>query len=306
VPQLLLMLVSAAEHGAALPASLRFIAVGGGRVAPALLQRAERSDCRFTRATGCPNAPRWSASTRPASGGSAASAGRCRMSRCASVRPARYWCADRACSAIWVSGAGRTNGWTPATSATSKDGFLVLHGRSKHQFITAYGRNVNPEWVESELVQQAPIAQAWLHGEALPANVAVLVPRRDGLPDGALQAAVDAVNAELPDYARVHHWLRADAAFTPANGLATANGRLRPRRCWRATATPSNGNHHRNPVRRILMQFYESLLEQTADERAHLLSAPIIQQALDGTVTLESYVAFLGQAYHHVKHTVPC
>jgi hypothetical protein len=53
------------------------------------------------------------------------------------------------------------------------------------------------------------------------------------------------------------------------------------------------------------MQFYESLLEQTADEREYLLGAPIIQQALAGTVTLESYVAFLGQAYHHVKHTVP-
>jgi hypothetical protein len=53
------------------------------------------------------------------------------------------------------------------------------------------------------------------------------------------------------------------------------------------------------------MQFYESLLEQTADEREILLAAPIIQQALAGTVTLESYVAFLGQAYHHVKHTVP-
>ena len=35
------------------------------------------------------------------------------------------------------------------------DGFLVLHGRSKHQFVTAYGRNVNPEWVEAELVQQS-------------------------------------------------------------------------------------------------------------------------------------------------------
>ena len=53
------------------------------------------------------------------------------------------------------------------------------------------------------------------------------------------------------------------------------------------------------------MQFYDSLLEQTDDERAHLLSAPIIQHALAGTVTLESYLAFLAQAYHHVKHTVP-
>ena len=53
------------------------------------------------------------------------------------------------------------------------------------------------------------------------------------------------------------------------------------------------------------MSFYESLLEQTREEREYLLGAPIIRQVLDGTVTLESYVAFLGQAYHHVKHTVP-
>ncbi|CAI09692.1 TenA family transcriptional regulator [Aromatoleum aromaticum] len=53
------------------------------------------------------------------------------------------------------------------------------------------------------------------------------------------------------------------------------------------------------------MSFYESLLEQTASERDYLLSAPIIRQAMSGDVKLESYVAFLGQAYHHVKHTVP-
>ena len=108
-----------------------------------------------------------------------------------------------------------------------EDGFLVLHGRKKHQFVTAYGRNVNPEWVEAELVQQAPIAQAWLHGEALAQNVAVLVPRRPGVADAELQAAIDRVNAGLPDYARVHRWLRADAPFGASNGLATANGRLR-------------------------------------------------------------------------------
>ncbi|MBU2325512.1 MAG: hypothetical protein KJ884_21375, partial [Gammaproteobacteria bacterium] len=32
---------------------------------------------------------------------------------------------------------------------------------------------------------------------------------------------------QLPDYARVHHWLRADAPFSASNDLATANGRLR-------------------------------------------------------------------------------
>ncbi|MDA7087259.1 iron-containing redox enzyme family protein [Pseudomonas sp. SA3-5] len=53
------------------------------------------------------------------------------------------------------------------------------------------------------------------------------------------------------------------------------------------------------------MSFYESLLEQTSSERNYLLSAPIIRQAMSGQVSLPSYVAFLTEAYHHVKHTVP-
>src|SRR5690606_15677696 len=42
LPQLLLALVTAAEQGVALPDSLRFVAVGGGRVAPQLLERADQ------------------------------------------------------------------------------------------------------------------------------------------------------------------------------------------------------------------------------------------------------------------------
>jgi heme oxygenase len=53
------------------------------------------------------------------------------------------------------------------------------------------------------------------------------------------------------------------------------------------------------------MSFYENLLKQTADARMGLLSAPIIQGCLRGEVSLSSYVAFLREAYHHVRHTVP-
>ncbi|MCM2318923.1 MAG: iron-containing redox enzyme family protein [Pseudomonas sp.] len=53
------------------------------------------------------------------------------------------------------------------------------------------------------------------------------------------------------------------------------------------------------------MSFYESLQEQTATEREYLLAAPIFAEVLAGRISLDSYVAFLGQAYHHVKHTVP-
>ncbi|MBP7468449.1 MAG: iron-containing redox enzyme family protein, partial [Thauera sp.] len=44
---------------------------------------------------------------------------------------------------------------------------------------------------------------------------------------------------------------------------------------------------------------------RTAAERDHLLAAPVLQLAVDGKLSLETYIAFLTQAYHHVKHTVP-
>lgn len=53
------------------------------------------------------------------------------------------------------------------------------------------------------------------------------------------------------------------------------------------------------------MSFYSELLAQTQQERATLISVPIIQSALGGQIAREDYVAFLGQAYHHVRHTVP-
>lgn len=53
------------------------------------------------------------------------------------------------------------------------------------------------------------------------------------------------------------------------------------------------------------MNFYEQLQQATSAERAHLLENPLITRSLRGELTREEYVAFLLQAYHHVKHTVP-
>lgn len=53
------------------------------------------------------------------------------------------------------------------------------------------------------------------------------------------------------------------------------------------------------------MNFYPALLEATTEARQYLLSAPMIKRCFDGDFTLDHYVAFLQQAYHHVKHTVP-
>ncbi len=53
------------------------------------------------------------------------------------------------------------------------------------------------------------------------------------------------------------------------------------------------------------MSFFEQLQRRTAEARAGLLAIPVIQECLAGQVTREQYLAFLGEAYHHVKHTVP-
>ena len=53
------------------------------------------------------------------------------------------------------------------------------------------------------------------------------------------------------------------------------------------------------------MPFYEELAAATSGERDYLLSSPIITNCLRGDVSRESYLAFLGQAYHHVRHTTP-
>lgn len=51
--------------------------------------------------------------------------------------------------------------------------------------------------------------------------------------------------------------------------------------------------------------FYQRLQQETASERDYLLGSPLITSALAGDITLDEYIAFLGQAYHHVKHTTP-
>lgn len=53
------------------------------------------------------------------------------------------------------------------------------------------------------------------------------------------------------------------------------------------------------------MSFYEDLAAATAADREQLFAAPIIADCLQGRVSTESYLAFLAQAYHHVRHTTP-
>ena len=53
------------------------------------------------------------------------------------------------------------------------------------------------------------------------------------------------------------------------------------------------------------MTFYERLLAETTGAREAFLAIPLIRDVIEKGASPTLYLAFLGQAYHHVKHTFP-
>ena len=53
------------------------------------------------------------------------------------------------------------------------------------------------------------------------------------------------------------------------------------------------------------MTFYDELLASTDAEREQFLRIPFLVDGVAGRLRLDSYIAFLTQAYYHVRQTVP-
>ena len=51
--------------------------------------------------------------------------------------------------------------------------------------------------------------------------------------------------------------------------------------------------------------FFNQIETLSKDSRHRLEQTPVIQKCLAGESEMQSYIAFLTEAYHHVKHTVP-
>lgn len=227
VPQLLDGLLQAVEDGGRPAPGLRCVAVGGAHVPQSLRARAALAGIPLFEGYGlsecgsvvCLNRP---GASRPGSVGKPLPHVRLRVDAEGEVHVAGtsflgYLDGPAAGDEVATGDIGRLDA----------DGFLHLLGRRRHVFITSYGRNVAPDWIEAELCASPLIAQAVVDGEARPRNIAVVVPRDPRSSDADLRQAVDAVNARLPDYARIAEVLRSPEPFTPTNGLATANGRVR-------------------------------------------------------------------------------
>jgi long-chain acyl-CoA synthetase len=211
------------------PASLRFVAVGGAAVGPKLIARARAAGVPAYEGYGLSEAASVQTlnvpgADRPGSAGRPLPHARVRIAANGEIEIA---------GSLFLGYAGERDAppprWLPTgdLGRVDSEGYLHLHGRRKHVLITAYGRNVSPEWVETVLREEAGILQAAVFGDGEPQLWAVLWPVDLHATDAALSRAVAAANATLPDYARIGHWVRAAAPFHCESGLATANGRPR-------------------------------------------------------------------------------
>jgi long-chain acyl-CoA synthetase len=225
-PQMLSALLGAIECGASAPTTLRFVAVGGAPVSLHLLQRAAAaglpvfegyglSECASVVALNAPGDARPGSQGRPLP-----------HARISIAKDGEVMIEDGLFLGYLGQPAVRSPWRTGDLGEIDADGFLRLRGRRKNLFITSFGRNVAPEWVESELTAHPAIAQAAVFGEARPFNLAVITPA-PGASSEQVAAAIAEANSRLPDYARVQQWLLANEAFSLANQQITTNGRLK-------------------------------------------------------------------------------
>ena len=98
-------------------------------------------------------------------------------------------------------------------------------GRIKNLIILNSGHNVAPEPIEDRIAQLLPATQHVVivgNGRGYLCAIATGSVEKD-----AMQAAVDAVNADLPHYRQIRNFAIVGESFTAENGLLTANGKLR-------------------------------------------------------------------------------
>lgn len=232
LPQMLLALIAASKTSDERIRSLKFAAVGGAKSPPALIAAARQkgfpvfegyglSECGSVVSLNLPGRD------RPGSVGKPLPNRRVRIAADGEIEvggetPARY-----------LGAAPECREWLPTGDIghLDDDGFLYIDGRKKNILITAFGRNVSPEWPESVLLGTGIVAQAVVFGDARPYLVAVIVPLSNRHGIAAIQEAVAKANRMLPDYARIHRWTTAER-FSPENGLATPNGRPRREAIW--------------------------------------------------------------------------
>ena len=230
MPQMLQTMVLACVAGIPIPESLRFLSVGGATVSQSLLLRAQ--DC------GLPVFQSYGLS-ECASVVSLNNADQNKIGSVGKVLPhLQVKISDQ--SEVLVKGpifSGYLNKQdnnndiflaTGDLGFLDNDNYLYISGRKKNQFITSFGRNISPEWVEDRLTENSVINKAYVYGEAKPWNTAILFSALDAnsIRDQSIEQVVKQMNETLPDYAQIKKWIIAGDVNSNENQHLTQSGLL--------------------------------------------------------------------------------
>ena len=105
-------------------------------------------------------------------------------------------------------------------------GFVYVEGRRKNLLISSFGRNISPEWIESQLLANPLVAHCVVVGDNRPYCSALIVPA-PGADPKQIQRAIDSINRNLPDYARICKWHPVSVSADASTTLFTENGKPR-------------------------------------------------------------------------------
>ncbi|MBI3438480.1 MAG: AMP-binding protein [Proteobacteria bacterium] len=107
-----------------------------------------------------------------------------------------------------------------------QDGFLQVTGRKSNLIITSFGRNISPEWVESELLAEPLIRHALVFGEGRAELRALIAPVFTNVERDNVAHSIERANGRLPEYARIGAF-ELMAPLSVEAGNLTGNGRPR-------------------------------------------------------------------------------
>jgi len=223
IPQLLTVLVAACEQGWRPPTFLKFVAVGGAKVSPDLISIAHQYGIPVYQGYGLSECGSVVALNTPKEQ-NVDSVGRV-LSHCTVSIENSEIIVTEPCHLGYL---GEPESWNPTAVHTGdigtlEDGWLMIDGRQKNILITSFGRNVSPEWVESELMSTPLLSHCMVVGDGKP-YLGALVSAPSTITNTDIREWVERVNERLPDYARVLVWQR--ITESSLNKYATPNSRL--------------------------------------------------------------------------------